>query len=99
MNLYVVTGTTRGLGAALSDAIARQGDSELIALGRAADAPVPGGARLHVDLADSAAIEKACDRMAQRIHGKQYERAVLINNAGIVEPVAPLEQVDAAQLE
>jgi benzil reductase ((S)-benzoin forming) len=99
MNLYIVTGPTRGLGKALCDQIGRAPDTELIALGRAPDAPVPGGARLEVDLADTAAIERACDRIEQRIRGKRYEKAVLINNAGIVEPVAPLVDVSAADLE
>jgi len=99
MNLYIVTGPTRGLGKALCEQIGRLADTELIALGRAPDAPVPGGARLEVDLADTAALDKACDRIEQRIRGKRYEKAVLINNAGIVEPVAPLEEVSAADLE
>ena len=99
MNLFIVTGPTRGLGKALCDQIGRLAENELIALGRAPDAPVPGGARLEVDLADTAAVERACDRIEQRIRGKRYEKAVLINNAGIVEPVAPLEQVPAADLE
>jgi len=99
MNLYIVTGPTRGLGKALCEQIGRLADTELIALGRAPDAPVPGGARLEVDLADTAALDRACDRIEQRIRGKRYEKAVLINNAGIVEPVAPLEDVSAADLE
>ena len=53
MNLYIVTGTTRGLGMAFADAIAREPDNELIALARAPDAPIPGGARLAVDLAET----------------------------------------------
>jgi benzil reductase ((S)-benzoin forming) len=99
MNLYIVTGPTRGLGKALCEAIGRVADNELIALGRAPDAPVPGGARLSVDLSDTQALDKACDRIEQRIRGKRYEKAVLINNAGIVEPVAPLEEAPAADLE
>jgi benzil reductase ((S)-benzoin forming) len=99
MNLYVVTGTTRGLGQALAEAIARDPDNELIALARAPDAPIPGGARLEVDLADGEGIEHACDRIEQRIRGKRYEKAVLVNNAGIVEPVGPLEGIDARELE
>jgi benzil reductase ((S)-benzoin forming) len=99
MNLYIVTGPTRGLGKALAEAIARNPENELICLGRAPDAPVPGGARLEIDLTDTAAVEKVCDRIEARIRGKRYEKAVLINNAGVVEPVAPLEQVSAAELE
>jgi benzil reductase ((S)-benzoin forming) len=99
MNLYIVTGPSRGLGLALCEAIARSSDNELIALGRAPDAPIPGGARIEVDLADSAALEKACDRIESRIRGRRYEKAVLINNAGIVEPVAPLEDAEADAIE
>jgi benzil reductase ((S)-benzoin forming) len=99
MNLYIVTGTTRGLGSALCDAISRTPTNELIALGRAPDAAIPGGLRIEVDLSDTRALEKACDRLESHIQGKRYDKAVLINNAGIVEPVAPLDQVPAQTLE
>lgn len=99
MNLYIVTGSTRGLGGALCEAIGQDASNELIALGRAPDAPIAGGVRLEVDLADTGAVEKVFDRIDQRIRGKHYEKAVLINNAGIVEPVAPLERAAADALE
>ena len=99
MNLYIITGTTRGLGRALTEEVAQDTANELIALARAADAPVPGGARLECDLADAAAVERAFDRIEQRIRGKHYERAVLINNAGVVQPVGALETLDAGALE
>lgn len=99
MNLYIVTGTTRGLGEALAEAIAADPANELIALARAPDAPVPGGARLECDLADASAVERAFDRIEQRVRGKRYEKAVLLNNAGVVAPVGPLETCDGAALE
>ena len=37
MNLFIVTGYTKGLGAVFVERIARQTDNEIIALGRAAD--------------------------------------------------------------
>ena len=99
MNLYIVTGTTRGLGLALAERIALEPHNELITLGRAPDAPVPGGARLECDLADARAIEHAFDRIEQRVRGKRYEKAVLVNNAGVVGPVGPLETCDGSALE
>ena len=99
MNLYVVTGTTQGLGAALAERIAADPANELLAIGRAPDGPIPGGARFQADLADGAALERACDRIEDRIRGRRYAKAVLVNNAGVVEPVAPLEAVDAAALQ
>lgn len=98
MNLYIVTGTTRGLGKALAEKIALDSENEIVALSRAPDAPIPGGARLQVDLADTAAIEKVFDRIEQRIRGKRYAKAVLLNNAGVVTPVAPLERADPEEL-
>ncbi len=99
MDLYIVTGTTQGLGKALAEAVARDPANELVALARAPDAPIPGGERVEVDLADGAALERACDRIEQRIRGKRYGKAVLINNAGVVAPVAALEAVDPEALE
>ena len=98
MNLYIVTGTTKGLGKALAERIALDSDNEIIALARAPDAPIPGGARLEVDLADGAAIESAFDRIEQRVRGKRYAKAVLINNAGVVDPVGPLERTEAKDI-
>ena len=99
MNLYIVTGTTKGLGKALAAEIALDADNELIALSRAPEGPVPGGAQLELDLGDTAAIESVFDRIEQRIRGKRYAKAVLINNAGVVSPVGPLERVTAEELE
>ena len=99
MNLYIVTGTTRGLGKALADEIARDAGNELIAISRAPDADIPGGVLFSADLADISEASRVCERIHARIRGRPYEKAVLINNAGIVQPVAPLERADAAELE
>lgn len=98
-NLYIVTGTTKGLGAALADRISQDADNVLIALARAPSGPIPGGERIEVDLADPRALEAACDRVEASLRGKHFAKAVLINNAGVVAPVAPLERTDAAELE
>src|SRR5438045_4143191 len=99
MNLYIVTGTTKGLGKALCEAIAGDAANELIALARAADGPIAGGVCIGVDLADAAALSHACDRIGARIRGKRYDKAVLVNNAGVVAPVGPLEMVAREDLE
>jgi benzil reductase ((S)-benzoin forming) len=88
MNLYIVTGTRRGLGEALAKRIAADSDNELI-----------GMSRPEVDLADPMSRARAFDAIEARIAGKHYEKAVLINNAGIVEPVAPLERAGPRDIE
>jgi benzil reductase ((S)-benzoin forming) len=98
MNLYIVTGHTRGLGKALVERIAQDTDNEIIALGRAQDGPIAGGAQLEVDLADARSLEGAFDRVEKRLAGKRFEKAVLINNAGMISPVGMLDRVDAEEL-
>jgi len=88
MNLYIVTGTRRGLGEALAKRIASDKRNELVGL-----------ARPEVDLADPAGIARAFEAIARRIGGTAYEKAVLINNAGVIEPVAPLDRADPGEIE
>ena len=99
MNLYLVTGTTKGLGAALAERIGADPANELVAIARAPDGPVPGGARFEADLTDHAQMQRVFDLVEARIAGKPYDKAVLVNNAGVVSPVGPLDQVDARELE
>jgi benzil reductase ((S)-benzoin forming) len=99
MNLYIVTGHTKGLGKALVEQLGKEPDVELIALGRAADGPIPGGAQFYVDLGLPRAIHDVCDRIEVRLRGKRYEKAVLVNNAGVISPVGMLDRVDAEELE
>ena len=98
MNLYIVTGTTQGLGKALAELVARDAANELVALARSAEGPIPGGAAFQVNLADPEALERACDRVEARIGGKHYEKAVLVNSAGVVAPVAPLDAAEPVLL-
>lgn len=95
MNLYLVTGATKGLGLELARQIAAVPDNRLVTMGRAK----PDGANIEVDLADPAALGRACDELERRIAGATFARAVLFNNAGVISPVGPLDRVDAAALE
>ena len=95
MNLYVVTGATKGLGLELARQIAAQPGNRLVTMGRARS----DATHIEVDLADAAALGRACDELDRRVAGAAFERAVLFNNAGVVSPVGPLEKVDGAELE
>ena len=88
MNLYIVTGARRGLGEALARRIAADKRNELIGLSRP-----------EVDLADSGAIAHAFEAIGKRVAATPYEKAVLINNAGVIEPVAPLDRADPGEIE
>ncbi|VXC18631.1 Short-chain dehydrogenase/reductase SDR [Burkholderia sp. 8Y] len=97
--LAIVTGHTRGLGAALADTLLSR-DADVLAISRQRNAGLaaryPG--RLHeveLDLADFPAVgvwlaDGALGRFLARA-----ERVLLINNAGMLAPVGPLADQDA----
>ena len=90
MNLYVVTGHTRGIGRALVEQLGQRPDTEVIGLARAPDGPLANGTQWHVDLSDVAGVERAIERLAQHVHSRRYAKAVLFNNAGVIQPIGPL---------
>ena len=94
-NLYVVTGATRGLGQALAKQIAAVSSNRLLTIGRAPSSET----HVEADLAEPPSVERAGEELVRRIAGSAFERAVLINNAGVVSPVGPLEKLDAAELQ
>lgn len=91
----IVTGHTRGLGAAIVDALRSRG-IDVLGLSRSLRAPAardarqPGGlAEIALDLSDSGALAQwlAGGSLAEFLRGA--ERAVLVNNAGTLGPVGP----------
>ncbi|MBI3716844.1 MAG: SDR family NAD(P)-dependent oxidoreductase [Betaproteobacteria bacterium] len=98
MNLYLVTGTTTGIGAALRDALAADPANCLVTLSRAAEngkAPV----NIFLDLAKPETIAAAFGRAMTAAGGGRFERAVLINNAGVVGPVGRFDRIDGEALQ
>jgi 3-oxoacyl-[acyl-carrier protein] reductase len=86
----LVTGASRGIGSAIAQAFAAQGDRVAIhyraasAAAQSVRAELPGGDHLVVqaDLADAAAVRQMVDEAARGLGGLD----VLVNNAGIYEP-------------
>ena len=98
MNLVLVTGTTKGLGAALRDVFAADSNNLVITLSRASDTSSPPY-NVNLDLGDLGAIEPAFEAVSARIRDLRFNHAVLINNAGIVSPVGTFDQIGAAETE
>ncbi|MGG1948061.1 SDR family oxidoreductase [Trinickia sp. NRRL B-1857] len=91
----IVTGHTRGLGAALVDALRSRG-IDVLGVARSRRAPgapataLPGRfEEVELDLSDSNALAQwlAGDTLAAFLRGA--ERALLVNNAGTVAPIGP----------
>jgi benzil reductase ((S)-benzoin forming) len=94
MKAYIVTGTTRGLGRALIEAILERGDLAL-SLSSAPAFKSHQHVNVQVDLADTGALPGCLDSLLDAVTPNLTERLVLINNAATLAPLMPLEQAPA----
>jgi NAD(P)-dependent dehydrogenase (short-subunit alcohol dehydrogenase family) len=99
--IALVTGASRGLGEGVARALAREG-AKVMLLARDGDlaqtvardiADAGGRAEaLACDVSDYPSVERAVADTRQRLGGLD----ILINNAGVIEPIAPLADSDPA---
>ena len=99
--VVIITGASRGIGAAAAKAIAAEGAALMLAartgrdLSAVASELAPAGTPVEVmacDVADFAQVQAAADRTRQ-VFGRID---ALINNAGVIEPIGPLASSDPA---
>ncbi len=89
----VVTGASRGIGAAIARSWAARGlRLGVCARGEPALAAGPGVVAERLDVTDEAALEAFVARVADRFGAIDC----WVNNAGVLEPIAPLRDVSAA---
>ena len=91
----LVTGGTRGIGAAITARLLAEG-VDVIVTGSRADGHAPGGCAYHaVDFADRQKIEAFADRVA----GERLD--ILVNNAGInrIAPFADIANADFDRIQ
>jgi len=99
MHLSIVTGSSRGLGLALTEELLQRGHRVLaIARGETATR-VPTGGELIAWRADLADPVPVAERLQQWLAGQpQPLTATLLNNAGVVSTPGPLADGDLAEL-
>jgi len=103
MELFIVTGASRGLGAALACALAAQGRF-LLTMSRSPAAEVAAAAKAtdtrhehwSVDLSHGEAVAARLEEWLRGHHATFTGGATLINNAGALGGVGPVESVDPA---
>jgi len=93
-NLYIITGTSRGIGEAIAKSLA-DGNNKVIGISRSANPELE--ALFHknvsefthwtIDLSETDKVEKIFEDKLHSLNGQQYQQVVLINNAGLLEPI------------
>ncbi|MEX2505275.1 MAG: SDR family NAD(P)-dependent oxidoreductase [Egicoccus sp.] len=90
--LVLVTGGSAGLGAALLDT-APPG-AHRVDVSRSGSAP-DGGSHLALDLADATAWDAFATSFEQLVGEQSWERITVIHNAGVLQPIGFVGEVDA----
>lgn len=92
-SVFVISGVSRGLGAALAHAVLARGD-RLIGISRS---PSPLGTHIVHDLAQPAGLADKLAPLLRAEVGPQVRRYVLVNNAGVLAPIGT--RYDTADIE
>ena len=98
-HLFIITGTTRGIGRALADRALARRDSFVVGFSRAAAFVEENRQNVRVDLNAIETIGAAFDAIGldSEIAGR-LKKTVLINNAGVLAPIAPIVDCDPETL-
>jgi NAD(P)-dependent dehydrogenase (short-subunit alcohol dehydrogenase family) len=104
-SLYILTGASRGMGLAMAEQLLQKGNA-LLCISRHANpdlalaaqkADVPLTQWTH-DLADTEGVSERLRDWLQNQNPADFACASLINNAGVIPPIAPLRQSQPAEL-
>ena len=106
MKLFVVTGASRGMGAALAEQLLADAGHTLLCIARRSNAALgtvaaASGATLEQWQADLAAPVAVAARLGDWLAARDSERftqATLINNAGVLTTIGPLEGCSLEEL-
>lgn len=97
-SVYIVTGTTRGIGRALALEILRRGH-RLFSISRAADTVTAQWRNYRCDLRRAEQVAVVMSRLLDQIPFEACKDAILINNAGVLTPIGPLDKTEPADME
>ncbi len=104
-SLYIITGASRGMGAAMADQVLESGHV-LLAISRGSNEELTAKAtRLAVpfeqwtrDLAEPLPVADDLESRLKRFEPDRFDDAILINNAGVVTRVGPIDECTNAEL-
>lgn len=98
-HLFLITGTTRGLGKALANSALALPNSVVISLSRTGSFIRGNHQNIRIDLNHTDRIGPAFKRIQiEQPPTRRLTHTVLINNAGVLDPIAPISDCEARLL-
>ena len=97
MEYFIITGSSRGIGAALAEELMTDG-ARVIGISRSS-APIAGMHHVKGDLTEIAEIDPTLKRAMELVDTEAATSVTLINNAGVLEPISPIEGAGAEALD
>lgn len=98
-HLFLITGTTRGIGKALVDEALTRPDSFIASLSRSPAFLWKNQQNIQINLNDADQIGTALESIHfDASQANALESTILINNAGVLDPIAPIGDCDPEQL-
>lgn len=97
MRAYIVTGTTRGIGRAIAETVIDR-KYQLLSLSRAPERHDPSWHNLTCDLSRPMHVRSKLEQLLEKISLDRLNELVLINNAGTLDPMGPLDWANDDQL-
>ena len=95
--VYIITGTTRGFGHALARRVIANGD-RLYSLSSAEDDTADQWHNLNCDMSNPKLVETTFERLIDPLLSVEAQSLILINNAGVLDPVGPIETSTKPQM-
>lgn len=103
--LFILTGASRGMGFGMATQLLQAGHT-VICISRQTNTNLTETARLHdaallqwpLDLTDAASVAARLSNWINELNPAQYASISLINNAAVLTKIAPLSDVDSADI-
>jgi benzil reductase ((S)-benzoin forming) len=97
---YLITGTSRGIGAALARKLLEKGNT-VLGISRKPSVSFNSKKYHHLafDLAITSRLDQVMDKVNQIVGDQRFDLVCLVNNASAVEPLGPIENCPASKIE
>ena len=97
-NVYIITGTSRGLGSALVEKLLKSDDNHIFCLQRCKCENTKNKTYIQVDLAKIEDLAGVMEEIFDNIDKKELSSITLINNAGVLSPIKSIHETSVEDI-